>query len=210
MTTSRDALRARYSDLLSARGRCPRCDGARVWHNGLRWRKASVRREDRTEFLDEVPVRKLRCGACGKRWCRAPQDIVTRAHYQPCVVAAAVAADVLDERPTVETAREHGCDRRTVRRWIDRVAQAAEPAALSERLVAEATVPVLPAPPARIPARRSARLGAACVRAVWVLALLEALASLHGLPPPGLAHAHRLMPANAPPTEIRVRADSGG
>lgn len=210
MATCRDALRVRYHDVLSARGRCPCCDACRVWHNGLRWRKASVRRQDRTEFVDEVPVRKLRCGACAMRWCRAPDEIVTRAHYQPCVVAAAVAADVLQERTTVETAREHGCDRRTIRRWIDRVAAVAEPAALSQRLLAEARAPVLPAPPAVIPVRRSARLAAVCVRALWVLALLEALSSLHGLPPPGLAHAHRFVPANAPPTEIRGRAESSG
>jgi hypothetical protein len=177
-----------------------------------------VRRDARTEFLDEIPVRRLRCGACGKRWCRAPDGIVSRAHYQPCVVAAAVAADALDERPTTEIAREHGCHRRTVARWIERVAAAAEPAVLSEQLLAEAEAPVLPAPPPSIPARRSARLYALCVRAVWVLALLEALCSLRGLVPPGLRHVRQLVPsdrrkiipADAPPTENRDRADSGG
>jgi transposase-like protein len=176
----------------------------------MRSRKASLRCADKTEFFDDAPVRRLRCRDCCKRWLHAPAEITTRAHYQPCVVAAAVASDVLDgDRSTKDVAREHGCDRRTVRRWIDRVAQVAKPAELSERLLGESTVPALPTPPPVIPARRSARLAAVCLRAVWVLALLEALASLRGLAPPGLAHAHQFIPANATPTEIRSPAQSG-
>lgn len=165
MSTPQGAVGAQYQDVLSQRGRCPRCDSVHVWHDGCRSRKASVRRDERTEFLDEIPVRRLRCGRCEKRWCRAPDEIVSRAHYQPCVVAAAVAADALDERPTTEIAREHGCHRRTVARWIERVAAVAEPAVLSEQVLAEAEAPVLPAPPPSIPARRSARLTrSACAR----------------------------------------------
>lgn len=182
------------------RGRCPRCQGLRVWHNGLRWRKASVRREGETVYLTDVPVRRLCCGDCRCRWSRTSEPVVTRAHYQPCVVAAAVAAQVMEEGPREEQrAQEYGCHRRTLQRFVERVARMAEPAQLVRRLLqvsGSATVP-RPAPVRR---RRSAALEQMGQRAVWVLALLDALASWLGLGMPGLAHAGRIMPAFAAPS----------
>ncbi len=143
-------------------------------------------------------MRRLRCGCCKTRWSRAPEQIESRAHYQPCVVARAVARVVVDGGPTA-VALEHGCDRGTLGRWVERVAKVAEPARLSRVLLAAADQPTLPAlPTART--SRSARLTALGARAIAVLALLEALASLHGLPPPGLAHARVFVPADAAPT----------
>lgn len=93
-------------------------------------------------------------------------------------------------------AREYGCDRSTVGRWVERVAKVAEPTRLSQILIAVADQPVLPAlPTART--SRSARVTALSARAIAVLALLEALAGLHGLVPPGLAHVRSLMPGDA-------------
>jgi transposase-like protein len=202
-----EELRRRWAEALAHRGRCPRCGGDRVWHNGIRRRKATVFDGDRAVYVDDVPVRRLRCGCCGARWSRTPEQIESRGHYQPAVVARAVARVVVDGGPTV-VADEHGCDRGTLGRWIERVAKSAEPAQLSRVLVAAADQPVLPAlPTAR--KSRSARLTSLGVRAIAVLALLEALASLHGLAPPGLAHAHKFVPAVAAPASSTVIRGGG-
>jgi transposase-like protein len=138
--------------------------------------------------------------------------VTTRAQHQPCIVAQTVMSDALDEAATHRAvAHRFGCDRRTVGRWVAWVAALAEPATLSRRLVAESAVAVVPHPPVMVPRRRrSAARTAIGLRAVWVLALLEALASLLGLAPPGLAHAGRLVPALAPPTGGAAPAHSRG
>lgn len=168
-----------------------------MWRNGIRRRKATVLDGDRVLYVSDVPVRRLRCGCCGARWSRAPERIESRGHYQACVVARAVTQVVVGGGPSA-VAREHACDRRTLGRWIARVATA-DPARLSRVLVQAADQPVLPTLPTPRTSR-SARLTALGTRALAALALLEALASLHGLPPPGLAHAGRFMPAGAAPT----------
>lgn len=161
---------------------------------------------DRAVYAEDVPVRRLRCSGCKARWSRAPEQVESRAHYQPAVVAHAVARVVIDGRPSA-VAETIGCDRGTLRRWIERVASVAEPARLSRVLLEAADQPVLPAlPTART--SRSARLTRLGARAIVVLALLEALASLHGLAPPGLAHARRFVPADAASTG--TTANRGG
>jgi len=203
-----DELKERWKEALSYRGRCPWCDGERVWHNGIRRRKATLRDGEQTVFVADIPVRRLRCGDCKARWSHAPEGIVTRAHYQPCVVAAAVARDVIEEKASdTAVAQEHGCHRRTVLRWVLRVAYVAEPAALMRLLLEESDAPVIPTPPPIVRPRRSASLFALCQRAVQVLCLLEALASLSGLPPPGLSHAARFVPAPVSPTKTALLAD---
>lgn len=177
-----------------------------MWRNGVRLRKATVLDGDRAVYVEDVPVRRLQCGGCKARWRRAPEHIESRAHYQPAVVARAVARVVVDGGPTA-VACEIGCDRGTLGRWVERVAKVAEPARLSRVLLAAADQPVLPALPAARTSR-SARLTTLGVRAMAVLALLEALASLHGLSPPGLAHADVLVPADAASTE--ATANRGG
>jgi transposase-like protein len=188
-------------------GRCPRCGSDRVWRNGVRQRKATLLDGDRTVCVGDVPVRRLRCRCCGARWSRAPERIESRGHYQPCVVARAVARVVVEGGPSA-VAREHGCDRRTLGRWIERVAKLAEPAQLARTLVAGADQPTLPVLPTARPSR-SARLTALGTRAIAVLALLEALASLHGLAPPGLAHACVCVPADAAPTTPTAIREGG-
>jgi len=191
-------LRRRWAEALVHRGHCPKCGSDRVWRNGVRHRKATLLDGDRAVYVADVPVRRLRCGSCGARWSRTPEQIESRGHYQPCVVARAVARVVVDGGPGA-VAREHGCDRGTPGRWVARVAKVAEPAQLSRVLLAVADQPTLPAVPTPRPSR-SARLTALGARALAVLALLEALASWHGLAPPGLAHAQRFVPADAAPT----------
>jgi hypothetical protein len=140
--------------------------------------------------------------------------VVTRGHYQPCVVADAVLRDVVDPKATSSgVAKHHGCHRRTIGRWVARVAATADPAQLGQRLLVESAVPVIPAAPVTVRPRRSTSWRAVGVRAVWILALLEAMATLQGLSPPGLAHVHRLVPAIVPaiasPSVRPPRADSG-
>jgi hypothetical protein len=162
---------------------------------------------DRAVYVEDVPVRRLRCGGCHARWSRAPEHVESRAHYQPAVVARAVACIVVDGGATA-VAREIGCDRGTLGRWVERVAKVVEPARLSRVLLAVADQPVLPALPAARTSR-SARRTALGARAIAVLALLEALASLHGLSPPGLAHAHLLVPVDAAPAASTVIQGGG-
>lgn len=174
----------------------------RVWFGGTRTRKASIMLEGRTAYIADVPQRRLGCRDCDARWTRAAEGISTRAHYQPCVVAHALATlQEESELTAAEIAGAHGCHPRTLGRWIDRVADIADPRDLGAAVVAQADAPVLP-----VIAKEIARPGGAhahkqLVRALAVLALLEALASLRGLEPPALAHAAELvatMPANAP------------
>lgn len=200
-----EQLKQRWKEALSHRGCCPCCDGERVWHNGIRWRSATLRLEEQTVFVTDIPVRRLCCGDCDARWSHAPQQVCWRAHYQPCVVAEAVAKDVLDEQASdAQVAKEHGCHRRTVQRWIERVAQAGEPAELMRQLLRESGTPVIPVPPPTIRPRRSGRLWALCQRAALVLCLLEALGSHRGLCPPGLQHAHLFVPTLVSPTEAAM------
>src|SRR5262245_42766462 len=157
-------LRRRWTIALAHRGWCPRCGSDRVWRNGIRWRKATVLDGERAVYVGDVPVRRLRCGRCGARWSRAPEQIERRGHYQPCVVARAVARVVVDGGATT-IAHEHGCDRGTLGRWIERVAKLAEPAQLSRVLITAADQPTLPVlPTART--SRSARLTALGARAI--------------------------------------------
>lgn len=151
--------------------------------------------DDQSLFLGDVLVRKLQCGDCRARWSHLPDGLTSRVHYQACVVSRAVVRTVLDAAARAEIARDHGCHPRTLGRWVARVAAIASPARLAGILLAAAGAPVLPAPPVSRPSR-SARLMALGTRAVAVLALLEALASLHGLEPPALAHAGWLVPAD--------------
>lgn len=199
-------LRRRWTEALAHLGSCPRCGGDRVWRNGIRWRKATVLDGDRVVYIGDVPVRRLRCRGCGARWSRAPEQIESRGHYQPGVVARAVTRVVVEGGPSA-VAREHGCARRTLGRWVERVASAAEPARLSRVLLAAADQPVLPALPTTRTSR-STRLTTLGARAIAVLALLEALASLHGLAPPGLAHARVFVPADAAPEAKKGGAPS--
>lgn len=197
-------LKERWQQELLHRGPCLKCDSERVWYNGIRLRKATLRDGGRSTFVADIPVRRLLCGDCSARFCRTPTGVPTRAHYQPCVVSEAVLSDVLDENVCDATvAKEHGCHRRTLLRWVARIAQLAEPAELLRRVLLESETPVIPAPPPSVRRRRSSALFALGTRAVWVLCLLEALTSLLGLVPPGLLHAPRfVVPAHVSPSAV--------
>jgi transposase-like protein len=206
-----DELKERWTQQLSHRGRCLQCDSERVWYNGIRLRKATLREGEQSVFVADIPVRRLLCGDCSARWSQAPTGVPWRAHYQPCVVSEAVVTDVLDGNVCDATvAKEHGCHRRTLLRWVERVARLWEPAELMRRVLLESETPVLPAAPPAVRPRRSAALRALGQRALWVLFLLEVLTSLVGLSPPGLSHASDFMPAHVSPSEAAGEADLRG
>jgi hypothetical protein len=199
-------LRRRWEAQLSARPRCGRCGSPRVWYSGTRTRKASLLDEG---FVPDIPTRQLRCRDCRLSWFHPPEGISSRAHYQPCVVSHALERMAAEPDTTAaEIAAGVGCHRRTLGRWVDRVAAVAEPAQLAAAIVAAADAPVLPAVPTEVqrPGRR--HVHKLLLRALAVLALLEALASLRGLEPPALAHAAtltavRAVPADAPGARSR-------
>lgn len=162
-------------------------------------------------YVANIPARRFKCGSCHARWTRAPERVPSRAHYQPCVVAHAVAEAVLcDGGSLTSAALTHDCSQRSLGRWVERVASLAEPAALARELVAEAEVPVMPAPPVPMSAPSSTPVRAFGARAVWILALLDALASLRGLEPPGLAYADILVPAVARTQAVAEAPSSAG
>lgn len=205
-----EELRRRWDEQLVRRAPCERCDSTHVWWNGLRLRKASLWIGDRTEFVSDVPVRRLKCGDCRWRWSLVPEGLSDHRHYQPCVVAHALAADALDPATTsVKVAAEHGCHVRTLWRWVVRVAALVSGAVLARRLAEESGTPMLPQPP-EVRARRTARREDLAKRSVETLALLDALASHRGLTPPGLSHARHLVPADAGRATGGGGAGSGG
>lgn len=193
-------LRARWAEQYDERPPCPAgCVGA-VWHDGGRLRKATLLIDGVPSFASDIAQRRNHCRVCGKSYTHDPEAITSRAHYQPCVVSRAITElGTTPETSTTLVAAQIGCVTSTVRRWVERVAALAEPAQLASRLVQEAGEPVLPAVPLVLAApQRSPRLGPLLLRALAVLVLLEALASIAGYAPPALAHAAYFIPANAP------------
>lgn len=207
-----ERLREHWRTEVEHRGSCPRCSSHLVIFDGVRLRKATFMLDGEPHTAAEIPVRRRRCKACRWRWGQAPDHVTSRGHFQPCVVERAVV--VLEERPAdaVEVvARDHGCHRRTLRRWIDRIAAIAAPADLSRALVLASDTPLLPEVPTST-ARYSSpvRLCEQLVRALAVLILLEVLATHVGLEPPASANVgelQRRIPAFA--RRPRVSGDPG-
>jgi transposase-like protein len=155
-------------------GPCPVC-GRAAWWNGtrlikrvvfvlaaaLRWAEQFVRRRAR----------------CSDRRCSAGSWTVYERGGYPCrtfllsvVAFAAAAMAVRPEVTLTSVARECGCDRRSVGRWVDWVAGLAAPAELS-RACARLDPDGLPSPAAPRSADAEARAGA-------VVGLLDRLTDL--------------------------------
>lgn len=168
-------------------GPCSDAEGPRVVWDGLRQRSVSVLVDESSVHVPDVVCRRLKCQACGLRWTRRPEGCLPRRHYQPCVMANAVAMVTLGDGSLTATATHFGIDRRTLGRWTHWTAQVAEPAALQRELIEATDEPVLVGTPVRALQRerhgpRADRYG----RAAQVLALCVALASALGLSPPEL------------------------
>ncbi len=171
--------------------RCIRCRGPRLgWKDRSRTRSATLLHEGHCEYLDEIPVLRVKCLDCGKNWTLQPPGILPCKHYQPCVVVEAVSRVVAEPGASQrQVAEEVGCSRRQVGRWVGWVGSLASPADLQARVIEEADAPVVVDPP---PLARRCRQAYTAVRqavlerAARVLALLEALGCVWGLEPPGL------------------------
>jgi hypothetical protein len=206
-----EALRARCQALCDAPpGTCPQCTSVRVWSNGTRARSASLR-FSRTAYVPELSQRRLYCRACRFRWTRRPPELAPRVHFQACVASHVVESLAAGDGTATSLAREHGCHRRTIGRLVARVAGVAEPAELAAEIARTVDEPVLPAP-AEVPQiaerARTEQGHSRLRRAVWVLALVEVLATLRAGEPPALRwwlHERDLAAAQAMPADARGR-----
>ncbi|MFC1707825.1 hypothetical protein ACFL59_13600 [Planctomycetota bacterium] len=169
---------------------CPDCGHQRVWWDGSRRRSATVLAGEAVAHIDGIPCRRARCAGCSYRWTLRPPGMPARRHFHLDVVARAISRYLFGSRATQEAvAEEHGCSRRTLRRWLDWVAGLAEPAELACRIFEAAEEPVQSPLHAVVALARKARTAvrrAVLERAAQILSLLEAQAMALGLEPPGL------------------------
>jgi len=182
---------ARLVERVALPTHCICCSGIRLgWKDRSRTRSATLLHEGHSEYLDEIPVLRVRCLDCGKNWTLQPPGILSRKHYQPCVATQAVSLVVAEPGASQrQVAEEVGCSRRQVGRWIGWVGSLASPDDLQARVVEEADAPVMvDQPPLARRCRQAytAARQAVLARAARVLALLEVLGCVWGLEPPGL------------------------
>lgn len=187
-----DAVR-KWNELGRNAARPQACTGcgskARQWWNGWQSRTGSVREECRTLHVADVRQRRVRCSACGTSRLLRPPGLLPNKHYQGCVIASAVEQHVFRGDSLEQVARDHGCSRRQVARWLALTAAIADPAVLGAKLVEAVDAVVLPArreTAKRLQAVRDETRRRVLERAAQVLALTEVLASALGLEPPGL------------------------
>jgi hypothetical protein len=172
----------------------PRC----VWCFGTRLgpkdnnvpRSASFLVDGEVVFVADLPGRRVRCLDCNRSWRHRPPGLIPRRHYQLCIVADGTGAYLFEEDATIEGVAERCCcSRWTVARWPAWLGWLASPADLQARLVELADAPILaplrPVADLARKARRAARRLALAL-AAEVLCLLEAVAQVAGLEPPGL------------------------
>ncbi len=165
---------------------CVFCGGGRVWRNGSCTRAVQVLVLGVVVHIAEVRIRRVVCAQCRRGWQVRPPGIVAHRHYQLCVVAEALQRYLFDEKSSLRSVGEAlGTTARTIGRWLERVAGAADPAELLRRLgmVGE---PVVPAVPEVRRPTTDERRAEVLRRAALVVVLLEALASALRLSAPGL------------------------
>lgn len=184
-----EALLARWSEFfekLVKPARCVYCDGARVeWKDRKRTRGASVVVVEDVVHFPDIPCPRVKCGECPRSWTLRPSEIVPHKHYQPCVVARAVAQYLFEDGATQEeVARRHRCSRRTVGRWLEWTAELADPAVLLGKVLDAVDAPLRPS--LSLVTRWLEQARPLVRRAAEVLGLLEDLGSAWGLEPPGL------------------------
>ncbi len=179
-----------YADNVRKPRSCVHCGGSRLWWNGQPRRSASVVCADEVAHVTGIVCRRVKCGACKQSWRLRPPGLLPHKHYQPCVVARATSRYLWGERSTLTSvAAEHGCARRTVKRWLVWLAAIADPAVLLSKLREAVDAPVVPRASRVVQLVRKAgyALGRVVLeRAAEVLGLCEALGSAWGLEPPGL------------------------
>ncbi len=169
---------------------CVGCQGRdRLCWNGTSSRSASVRADEATAHVAEVPQRRVVCRACDKNWIHRPPGLLPNKHFQPCVIAPAASQYLHGGGSLEAVAAAHGLSRRTLARNLPWIAAVADPAVLLSKVVEAVDAVVLPAVrelARRFEAMRNQARLATLRRAAQVLALMEALASALQLEPPGL------------------------
>jgi hypothetical protein len=169
--------------------RCIYCGGTRINFNGSRKRSASVLVLMVVVHVAEILCRRVKCAACRKSWTLRPPELVAHKHFQLCVVARAVSRYLFEPAGTLTgMASEHGCSRRTVKRWLVWTSSIAEPATLLRKVVEATDAPLVPrlCQVERLSRKARTPLGQLLRQAAEVLGLMERLGSAWGLEPPGL------------------------
>ena len=116
---------------------CIFCESFRLYWNGKRERTASVQIEDEVVYMTDILCRRIKCAnpECKKSWTIRPSGLIPRRHYQLCVVAHGTNQFLFDPQATLSSVAEsHCCSRRTTRRWLNWIAEIAEPSDLIRRL----------------------------------------------------------------------------
>lgn len=116
---------------------CIFCRGCRIYWNGQRERTASILIGDEVVYLTDILCKRVKCAEseCKKSWTLRPAGLMPRRHYQLCVVAHGTEKFLFDSHATLNSvADEHQCSRRTVGRWLNWIAEIADPSDLMHRL----------------------------------------------------------------------------
>jgi hypothetical protein len=116
---------------------CIFCNCTKIYWNGQRQRTASVKRGDEVVYHADIICRRVKCAdpECKKSWTLRPPGLTPRRHYQLCVVASAASKFLFDSHATLTlVAKVHRCCRRTVGRWLQWIADIADPKELMGRL----------------------------------------------------------------------------
>lgn len=178
-----------FSERVSRPEECVYCGYSVVWWNGSRTRTATVLVIGVVEYLTGIRCQRVRCGSreCGRSWTLRPEGMTPRRHFQLSVVSETMAEYVLGgESSQEQLGCRYGCSRWTVGQWLRWVSGVAEPSVVAKLVLDASEEPVLPRVEVVI-RRRWERVRSLVRRAAENVALLETLASVHGLDPPGLS-----------------------
>jgi hypothetical protein len=169
---------------------CIYCGENRVRLKEIVYRTASLLIAGVVLFLAGVPCRRVHCLDCHRSWRQRPPGIVSHRHYQLCVVAKGSSTYLFEPGATLErVATACCCSRWTLVRWVRWIAGLARPEDLQARIVEHADAPLLVPVRGVADLERKSKPGPGrvlLVTAARVLSLLEALALVVSLEPPGL------------------------
>ena len=127
----------RFFDTVEKPTSCIFCNCTKIYWNGQRQRTASVKSEDEVVYHADILCKRVKCASpkCKKSWTLRPPGLMPRRHYQLCVVASAASKFLFDPYATLTlVAKTHCCCRRTVGRWLQWIADIADPKELMGRL----------------------------------------------------------------------------
>ena len=101
-------------------GKCPFCDGVRIWLDGWRLVFCVVLLDGTVHrFDDGLPLQRVVCAACHVSWTLRPAFLYPYRLFEPDVVEAAGLAYLSDPAATyARTARSLHCSPRSVWRWV--------------------------------------------------------------------------------------------